>query len=129
MHRTSHNDACTSGVEKQHHRRHTKSKEARAKTIRLKTVRDVTQVVRGILGIQGGGGAGVHPGNLPGGEARAPTLGVSQGIVRDRPFGGIDPRLRYKPSISTSEFTSGPSTEACIAITGIKLWPPRADPT
>ena len=84
MHRTSHNTARPSGVEKQHHRRHTKSKDTRASNIRFKTVRDVTQVVRGVLGIQGGD-AGVHPGGLPGGEARASTLGVSQGIVRDRP--------------------------------------------
>ena len=84
MHRTSHNTARPSGGEKQHHRRHTKSKDTRAKNIRLKTVRDVTQVVRGVLWIQGGE-AGVHPGSLPGGEARASTLGVSHGIVMDRP--------------------------------------------
>jgi hypothetical protein len=85
MHRTSRNIARPSGVEKQHHKRHTKSKDTRAKNIRLKTVRDVTKVVRGVMGIQGGGDAGVHPGDLFGGEARASTLGVSQGIVRDRP--------------------------------------------
>ena len=54
------------------------------KYIRLKTVRDVTQVVREVLGVQGGD-AGVHPGDLAGVEARASTLGVSQDIVRDRP--------------------------------------------
>ena len=98
--------------------------------IRLKTVRDVTQVVRGVLGIQGGW------------ETRASTLGVSLGARRGRPpwvspkgssridpLGGIDPRLRRKPSTSTCEFTFGPLTEACIATTGIKLRPPRADPT
>ena len=76
------------------------------------------------------------------GETRASTLGVSLGARRGRPpwvsprgssgidpLGGIDPRLRCKPSTSTSEFTSGPLTEACIATTGIKLRPPRADPT
>ena len=99
------------------------------KNIRLKTVRDVTQVVRGVLEIQGR-------------ETRASTLGVSLGARRGRPpwvspkgssgidpLGGIDPRLRCKPSISTSEFTPGPLTQACIATTSIKLRPPRADPT
>ena len=78
MHRTSHSTARPSGVEKQHHKKHTRSKDTRAENIRLKTARGVTQVVRGVLGIQGGE-AGVHPGGLPGGEARASTLGVSQG--------------------------------------------------
>ena len=84
MHRTSHNTARPSEFEKQHNRMHTQLKDTRAKNIRLETVRDVTRVVRGILGIQGGE-AGVHPGGLPVGEARASTLGVYQGIVRDRP--------------------------------------------
>ena len=60
-----------------------KIKGHKGKNIRLKTVRDVTQVVRGVLVIQGGGHAGVRPGGLSGGEAPASTLGVSQGIVRD----------------------------------------------
>ena len=59
------------------------------------------------------------------------TLGVSLGARRGRPpwvsprrssgidpLGGIDRRLRCKPSTSTSEFTSGPLTEACVATTG-----------
>ena len=96
------------------------------KYIRLKTVRDVTQVVRGSWGFRG--------------ETRASTLGVSLGARRGRPpwvsprgssgidpLGGIDPRLRCKPSTSTSEFTSGPLTEACMATTGMKLRPPRSD--
>jgi hypothetical protein len=84
MHHTSHNTARQSGVEKQHHRRHTKSKDTRAKNIRLKTFRDVTQVVRGSWGFRGETRASTL-GGLPGGEARASTLSVSQGIVRDRP--------------------------------------------
>ena len=55
------------------------------KQIDSKNFRDVTQLVRGAPGDSGEGDAGVHPGGLPGGEARASTLGVSQGIVRDRP--------------------------------------------
>jgi hypothetical protein len=62
------------------------------KNIRLKTVRDVTQVVRGGLGIQGGRrarppwgspwgrGAGVHPGCLPGDRQGSTRL---EGSTRD----------------------------------------------
>jgi len=62
------------------------------KNIRLKTVRDVTQVVRGVLEIQGGRrgrppwgspwgrGAGVHPGCLPGDRQGSTRL---EGSTRD----------------------------------------------
>ena len=45
----------------------------------------MTQVVRGVLGIQGGETRASTLGVSLGGEARAFTLGVSQGVVRDRP--------------------------------------------
>ncbi len=98
------------------------------KNIRLKTVRDVTHVFREVLGIQGGD-AGVHPGVSLGARRGRPPWVSPRGSSGIDPLGGIDPRLRCKPSTSTSEFTSGPLTEACIATTGIKLRPPRADPT
>jgi hypothetical protein len=97
--------------------------------VRLEYDRDVTQVVRGVLGIQGGR-RGRPPWGSPWGARRGRPPWVSpRGSSGIDPLGGIDPRLQCQPSTSTSEFTSGPLTKACIATTDLKLRPPRADPT
>jgi hypothetical protein len=70
--------------------------------IRLTTVRDVTQVVWGVLGIHGGWETRASTLGVPGGEARASTLGVSLGIVRDRPAW----RDRHATVIQTSHFNT-----------------------